>query len=328
MGQIHILTQFVWPDDAPTGIYAEDVAQALHDQALPVVVVGGRGTYRSQTQRPAPTVASHRVAHYAGSRHSLVSKAREYRSIHAAFFDYIREKVHAGDVVITTSAPPGSLTLHTLLRQKKARSVYWMQDYYPELIRALIGHPRPLQKLLAARWRRHLDRWDCVVKIAQNLGHEGSNVTVIRNWPTLDLGPERPCQRNTVLYAGNLGYAHDLRLLLQECERLRALGKTIVFRADGPKAKQLPGWIQQEPLLADRAAIVDRFWRAETHLIAADPRFPRAVFPSKYWNCRATGRKIICTGFAGEMLEELQVAQTCDYTQHVGAWVGLVKSLL
>jgi hypothetical protein len=61
--------------------------------------------------------------------------------------------------------------------------------------------------------------------------------------------------------------------------------------------------------------------------VAAYPRYPRAVFPSKYWNCRATGREIICTGFAGEMLEELAIAQTCNYAQHLKRWVELVKSL-
>ena len=327
MGRIHFLTQFIWPDDAPTGIYAEQVAQALHDESRDVVLVGGQGSYRPETQRPQPTMPCRRVAHYAGPRHSLMARVREYRSVHRAFLDYIRTTVNRGDVVIMTSAPPKSLTLHSVVRRKGAQAIYWMQDYYPELARALFHYPAIFEKLLARRWNRHLKEWDCVVKAAQNLGYDGRNATVIRNWPTLNLGRERPFIKGVVLYAGNLGYAHDLPLLLEQCEKLHAQGKKIIFRADGPKVKQLPAWIQREPLRAGREELMAGFWQAETHLVAADPNYRRAVFPSKYWNCRATGRDIVCTGFAGEMVEELGIAQACDYAQHLKTWVSLVKSL-
>ena len=44
---VHILTQYLWPDDAPTGIYAEHVADALAKAGLPVRLVAGTGRYRA-----------------------------------------------------------------------------------------------------------------------------------------------------------------------------------------------------------------------------------------------------------------------------------------
>ena len=43
---VHVLTQYAWPDDAPTGIYAEHLADDLSAQGLRVKLVAGTGRYR------------------------------------------------------------------------------------------------------------------------------------------------------------------------------------------------------------------------------------------------------------------------------------------
>jgi hypothetical protein len=327
MGRIHFLTQFVWPDSAPTAIYTEQVAQKLHDVGHDVIMVGGSGAYRPQSRRKAPTAPLKRVPHHIGSRHSLFSVTREYRAVCQAFADYIATDVNPDDTVVVTTAPPNSVTLHAQIHRRKARAVYWLHDYFPELGRCAFHYPRVAQKLLELWWDSHLNRWDSVVKIAGNLGYDAPNSVVIRDWPTIDLGPERPFEKGTALYAGNLGYGHHLPLLLEACGKLRAEGMKVIFRADGPGVRHLPSWIHREALLDDEEKIAAGFWQAQIHLIAADPRYQRAVFPSKFWNCRATGRQIICTGFAGAMTKELDIAQSCDYRQHLDAWVNLAKSL-
>ena len=47
MATVHILTQYVWPDAAPTGLYAEQLAIRLKETGSEVRLVGGRGGYRA-----------------------------------------------------------------------------------------------------------------------------------------------------------------------------------------------------------------------------------------------------------------------------------------
>jgi hypothetical protein len=62
--------------------------------------------------------------------------------------------------------------------------------------------------------------------------------------------------------------------------------------------------------------------------VAGHPRFPDAVFPSKFWNAHATGRSVLASGFTGVMAEELEAARTSDFRTHLPQWTRLVVSLL
>jgi hypothetical protein len=64
--------------------------------------------------------------------------------------------------------------------------------------------------------------------------------------------------------------------------------------------------------------------RHEVHLIAGHPRIRRAIFPSKIWNSIALGRRLVCTGFAGEMADELEAAKRAPFERHLDQWERLV----
>ncbi len=324
---VHLLTQFAWPDSAPTALLAELLADRLQAEGMTARLVAGAGAYREST-RPPPATPLRRLNHWRGNRRRLGSTAREYFSVTQTFRRYLRAEARLGDVVIVTSAPPTTTGLWREIRAVGARPVYWLQDYYPELLRTIWDYPRWLRRLVAARWDRSLACWERVVKIGANLGYDGPNAAVIRNWPTHDLGPERAFIPKTALYSGNLGWCHHLPSLFEACEGLRRDGFAVTFRGDGRGMDHLPGWIQRGELLRTDAALVEAYWQAEVHLVAAHPEFRRAVFPSKFWNSRATGRRLVCTGFAGECAAELAAAQATDPATHLDRWVELVVSLL
>jgi hypothetical protein len=327
LGTIHILNQFLWPDDAPTGIYAEQVADALAKRGFRVALVAGSGSYR-KGNRPAPHTPVLHLPTFAGRRGSLLATAVEYWSVRRAFAAYIRRAVAPGDVVVLSSAPPTSLFLHGRIRAKGAVSVYWLQDYYPQLVRGLREPPAWALQKMEKVWGRALASWDFVVKAAANLGYEGGNARVIRNWNTLDPGPPRPAKPLTALYSGNLGYGHDIIAFIQLCERLRQDGFTITVRGDGPGMSKLPPWIRAETPLADPELLLASYWAAEVHLIAADPAITRAVFPSKLWNSLAVGRPVLASGFAGPMADELETALKADFSQHVQEWATFLAGVL
>lgn len=327
MATVHILTQYVWPDAAPTGLYAEDLASRLQDEGWDVRLVGGQGGYRT-LHRPKPEVTICHLPHYEGKRGNLATTFQEYRSVTAAFRDYIERCVRADDVVIVTSAPPNTVNLAETVKSRGARAVYWLQDYYPELIRGLHEYPRWMRRCFGAHWDRQLARWDKVVKIGANLGGPELNSVVIRNWPTMKLDRSVAPEPKTALYSGNFGYGHDVGRFVAACEKLRYEGYTLRVRADGRGVRHLPSWMNVLPLHADPNRLRDDLLRHEVHLIAADPKITRAVFPSKIWNSIAANRQLICTGFADEMAMELEAAKAAPHDRHLDQWTELISCLL
>ena len=326
MATFHILTQYMWPDAAPTGLYAEHLATRLHEQGCDVRLVGGKGDYRTLGREKPPVPILH-LEHYHGRRGNLAQTFIEYASVKRAFQRYIENVVRNGDVVVVTSAPPNTVQLATTIKRRGARAIYWLQDYYPELVRGIHEYPRPLRSAFGRYWDGQLLQWDRVVKIGANLGGAVSNAVVIRNWPTFTFEQVGSSEPGTALYSGNLGYGHDVDLLVAACEELRAAGYQITMRADGRGVARLPSWLQVQPLHADPDKLKQDLLRHEVHLIAAHSEIRRAIFPSKIWNSIAAGRRLICTGYAGEMLTELEAAKRVRFEQHLDQWTQLILGL-
>jgi hypothetical protein len=55
----------------------------------------------------------------------------------------------------------------------------------------------------------------------------------------------------------------------------------------------MPAWIQTRPPLKDSDELVRSYQLAEVHIIAAHPDIQKAVFPSKFWNSLASGRRLV-----------------------------------
>lgn len=327
MTTVHILTQYIWPDGAPTGIYAEQLAERLQENGQEVRLVGGQGKYR-KLHRAKPDVSLVHLDHREGHRGNLLRCLTEYASVTRAFQNYIQRFVRADDIVIVTSAPPNTVRLAKTIQCRGARAFYWLQDYYPELIRGLHEYPAPLRRSLRRFWDAQLRCWDWVIKSASNLGGPDENSVVIRNWPTMQLARDTAPENLTALYSGNLGYGHDVPMLVAACGELRELGYEITIRADGRGVRQLPSWLKPVPLRDNPAKLREDLLRNEVHLIAADPRITQAVFPSKIWNSFAAGRRVVCTGFSGAMNDELERARMAPFDDHLAQWCDLVTKSL
>lgn len=326
MATVHILTQYIWPDAAPTGLYAEQLAARLEQEGGNVRLVGGRGGYRA-LERERPIAEITHLEHYQGRRGNLRQTFAEYSSVTRAFRDYIGRFVRQDDLVIVTSAPPNTVTLAQAIRRRGARGIYWLQDYYPELVRGLHEYPVPLRAAFRQFWDHQLGQWDQVVKIGANLGGPARNSVVIRNWPTMSFDRSLAPEPRTALYSGNLGYGHNVDLLVAACEKLRAAGYRITIRSDGRGVRQLPAWLQPVPLEDNPEKLRDDLLRHEVHLVAANPKITQAIFPSKIWNSFAAGRELICTGFAGEMIEELKISKVALFARHLEQWTDLIAAM-
>ena len=219
------------------------------------------------------------------------------------------------------------MQLAPVIKRRRACAVYWLQDYYPELVRGVHEYPRPLRTVFRKWWDRRLAQWDRVVKIGANLGGELSNAIVIRNWPTMSFETDFQSKPKTALYVGNLGYGHDINLLIRGCARLRDEGYIIDMYADGPGARFLPSWLKSRETLRGANELQDALLSHEVHLIAAHPKIQNAIFPSKIWNSLAAGAQLFPTGFEGEMLAELEASRSAPFDQHLDQWTELLFSL-
>lgn len=322
---IHILNQYLWPDCAPTAIYADQLGTFLKRNGYRVRRVGGNGEYRLGN-RPQPDLEEVVLPVWKGTRGRVLSTIKEYHSIYGALDRYIRSEVCSHDVVIVTSAPPQSISLIDSIRDRGGIGIYWLQDYYPELLRGFVEYPSLARRILSGYWNRTLESWNRVVKISGNLAYHGENATIIRNGTTLDLGPIQPFEPGLACYFGNLGYGHSLEIFVESCRELREKGYKIIVLGDGPKASQLPPWIERKKILSERELIAWH-WKAEVHLVAADPNITGAVFPSKYWNSRLTGRRIVPSGFAGSMLEEWRYVEGLTEMPSLQEWISLLKTM-
>src|SRR5205814_1869706 len=115
---------------------AEHLATRLHEQGCDVRLVGGKGDYRTLGREKPPVPILH-LEHYHGRRGNLAQTFIEYASVKRAFQRYIENVVRNGDVVVVTSAPPNTVQLATTIKRRGARAIYWLQDYYPELVRGI-----------------------------------------------------------------------------------------------------------------------------------------------------------------------------------------------
>jgi glycosyltransferase involved in cell wall biosynthesis len=326
MSAIHVLTQYIWPDAAPTALYAEDVATRLDQEGFDVRLVGGTGAYRP-LKRDKPPIPILHLDHFHGQRGSLAQTFGEYASVKRAFEKYIDEFISCDDIAIVTSAPPNSVQLATRIKRRGAHAIYWLQDYYPELIRGVWEYPTPLRRAFSRYWDWHLSRWDRIVKIGANLAGPKHNSVVIRNWPTMAFDGHSHAESKTALYLGNLGYGHDVDLFVKACARLRDEGYKIDIYADGRGVPLLPKWLNPKPVLKNVAESRQTLVSHEVHLIAAHPKIQHAIFPSKIWNSIALGRRLVCTGFAGEMARELEAAKGAPFDSHLDQWTHLVVDL-
>jgi colanic acid biosynthesis glycosyl transferase WcaI len=253
--RILLVNQYLPPDASPTALLFGRLAEQLEADGITVKLVAANQSYGQR----------------GGSK--LKRGLRELRALSELLWRGLRaERV---DIVLSGSSPPGVLLVATLLSAaKRAQSVHWAMDLYPELAIAL--GPKlpawlmvPLFALTSVGYRFVSE----VVTLDEDMQAHlrrtyGVSSRVIRPWnlteiPTLaaaDLAYPDP-KPFVWLYSGNLGQAHDWQTLLEAQRLLEVDGLPfrLVFQGDG----------------AARAAALDYVQRAKLRDVAFLPYAPK-----------------------------------------------------
>ncbi len=355
--KIVFVNRFFYPDLAPTGLHAADVAFGLAAAGHEVHAVtsrlaydgGGPGYAADETVRG---VRVHRVWTTRFGRGSLAGRALDYFSFYISSFFVLAGMLNRDDIVVAKTDPPLiSVVAASATKIRGARLVNWLQDVFPEAaarsgMRLLAG---PLGVLACVLRDWSVRRAAVNVVLGERTAAEvarlvpGARLRVVPNWAdgkeVRPLAPEANLLRGewglegkfVVGYSGNLGRVHDCDTLLAAA-RLLAEEHDVVFsfvgggfrfprvRAAGLPNVRVRGYVLEERL-GEGLAVPD------VHLVTLLPAFEGLIVPSKFYGAAAAGRAVIFVGDPDGEIARAIAAHGCGVTVAPGDGEGLAAAI-
>ena len=186
--------------------------------------------------------------------------------------------------------------------------------------------------------RRYFDRW---------VGQSGRELEVLQNWldkPTqsrcsIRVGETALAGRKVFVYAGNMGVAQGMDILLDLAEKMRSRSDVgFLFVGRGSDSARLRATAQSRQLdnvvffdEIDPDEIPDLYAQCDAGIVALDPRHKSHNIPGKFLTYMQSGLPVLVNINAGndlaQMIRDEQVGQVCE-TNHVDELLLLTEKLL
>jgi len=233
MKRVLLMNQFFPPDLAPTGQLLGDLARHLAEQGHHVRVICARGAYAAEHSGEVPAVEIVRVRTIPFSR-GFLGRLLSYASyMFGAIWHAFR--FPKPDIIVTLTTPPLLSIAGTMIRKLRGAAHFiWIMDLYPDVavgLGVLRKGSWPVRVIgaLADYSRRQADGvivlGECMKDRLVAHGIEKEKISVAENWADGQQAPPvvhtSRAGRLKVLYAGNLGMAHDVETLLGAMKRLK-----------------------------------------------------------------------------------------------------------
>lgn len=235
-------------------------------------------------------------------------------------WEIIRDPRSHNAQILFTGSPPFMLFFAVLAKWlRRARLIYRITDFYPEVLIAALGRrPLPLVLFESLTWwfRKRVDAFQVLGEDQRRLliagGISTDRITLKRDVSPISItGNELPVQvpselasMKVLLYSGNFGVAHETDTVVNGLIRHHQVGgpfglwlnasgsgvKSIAARLGGarvPFVRTEPGSLEQLPSLLAAA---------DVHLITLRTEFSGLVLPSKIYACLSSGRPILFVG--------------------------------
>ncbi len=314
---IYILNHHSWPDGSPSAIYADDLAEELKSlNNRNVAIVCTDATYR-KSKRKEPKVPIIRLKSNQYERNDVLSLFKDYFKAFNLFRDFIHNNVQKDDTVIVTSSPFFNVFLINALKKKSAVSIYWLHDYFPDSLLSMGGFYSLFYFPFHQIWHYKLSQWNHVILPGINSDYHGKNSSIFRFWPTIKDHADIPTKNEPkkALYVGNIGIIHDVQALISEAKKWKNKGYEINFYADGPKAKNLPDWINLKKISSEKH-LSEVLQTHDVHLVVGSLHSDKSSFPSKTWNSLYYKKKIVPVAFGPNFTKELKLMVQSDFISH------------
>jgi colanic acid biosynthesis glycosyl transferase WcaI len=359
---IVFLNRFYWPDVAATGQMLNDLAEDLAADGWSVTVITSAAAYDGR-RSPLPRqeerhgVRIRRVGGTRFGRHGISGRILDYGTyLGGALLQLLL--VGRRDVVVAMSDPPFLSTLPILTRWRtRARSVYWVQDLFPEIAGRLgVLHPRGIVYRVAAAMARALHRrCDLVIALGPRMaralvaaGAPPERTTWVDNWA--DASAIRPVApeandflreqglegKFVVLYSGNAGRAHVFDAVIHAADLLRdESGIIFLFIGGGQRIPELRATVERERLpnvrfldYLPREALSGSLSAASVSLVTEDPGVEGLLVPSKTYGILASGRPILFVGSPESDVARIVAEVDCGAIADPGDGASLARVIL
>jgi len=313
------------PDFGPTGQYALVFARELANAGRRVHVIG-------LTTR-APGTESEKCAHGGELTITRIASATYDKTRYIRRLTWlvdanlrlmravVRDPHSRRGEILFTGSPPFMLFFAVFVKWlRRARLIYRITDFYPEVIIAELGRrPLPLAILQHFTWamRRRVDMFEVLGEDQRRLlisgGIPPERITLKRDTSPIPItGQEIPLARppalsgrRVLLYSGNYGIAHDTDTVVEGLIRhhragsgrfglwLNASGVNVAQVEERLRAAGVPV-ARTDPIALER--LPSLLAAADMHLITLRSHFAGIVLPSKVYGCIASNRAVLFVG--------------------------------
>lgn len=317
------VNRFYWPETPATAQLLTDLAEGLaargHDVTIITSAPAGKTNLRCETHRG---VRIQRVRGTRWARVGLLGKAVDFASFYlGALVRLLLDTPHGATVVALTDPPLLAIGVGWVARLRRARTVHWVQDIYPELAIELAGQSwlsfvRPLRDRAWWQAAACVTLGTDMAALLQGAGVTADKIKLVPNWgPDGTVALPRAAgaalradwglgDKFVVAYSGNLGRVHDLEPVLAVAARLRdEPGIAFLFVGDGAQRAALQATAVRLGLAnvifrppQPRARLAESLAVGDLHLVTLRPGCERLVFPSKLYGIAAAGRPVCFIG--------------------------------
>jgi colanic acid biosynthesis glycosyl transferase WcaI len=332
MARVIFVNRYFFPDHSATSQILSDLTFHLAAIGHDVLAITSRQLYDDPHAALPESeningVQVHRIASTRFGRAALSGRALDYFSFYRSVRRRLREIARAGDIVVAKTDPPLlAVALASIVRQRQAHLVNWLQDIYPETAN-ILGVPLlrgPVASALATLRNRSLREADATVVVGKLMARHIKEVSavparvhVIANWCDDEtirpvVGTDNPLReawhlsgKFVVGHSGNLGRAHDFETVLGAAERLRKEphivflmiggGKHFEELAKAVKARGLEGSFCFRPY-QERAMLPHSLGVADVHWLSLHPALEGLIVPSKFYAVAAAGKPMLMIG--------------------------------
>jgi glycosyltransferase involved in cell wall biosynthesis len=358
--RIVLLNQYYAPDESASSQLLTDLGAGLVAAGHAVTAICGNRGYADPALRyPARQSISGveviRVRTTGFGRSSRLGRLIDYLTfMNGAWWKLLFHR--RPDIFISLSTPPMIAALGLMLaRVRRAQSVCWVMDVYPELAFEIgaLDAGSLAGRSLAFLTRLTLRRSDAVVAIGETMEERlraagAGRLVTIHNWAdgeAIRSGAERAEARRkemgwegrfVLLYSGNLGLAHEFDTILDAAEMLRGHpAVSFAFIGGGPCMDEIQRAVRQRSLsnvsirpYVERRLLGESLTSGDVHLITLRPAMPGLLVPCKLYGVLAAGRPTIYIGpAAGEVFDIITDAQ-CGVRIPNGDPEALVQAIL
>jgi Glycosyl transferase 4-like domain len=325
--QLFYVVDWLPPDFGAVGQYGAIFARAIAAAGRDVRLIG-LTTGRQRTTREA--LPNGKRLEITRLRSTIYQKSRylnrmlwTVRADLRLVSEIIRDPRSRRAEVIFTGAPPFMLFFVLLVKViRRARLVYRITDFYPEVLIAELGRRSWLRAIERLTWflRRRVDAFEVLGEDQRDLliagGIAADRIFLKRDISPVEIrGDEQPVAipaplkgTKILLYSGNYSVAHDIETVVRGLIRHHHQGAGafgLWLNATGARASIVEQQLRDAgvPVTRSQPGPLENLARllvtADAHLISLRPEFCGIVLPSKVFGCIASRRPILFVGPAG-----------------------------